>query len=286
MIARPGAAARATLAIVAAVAAALLSSLLLGVTARAQELQVIDLNFRMAQELIPILQPMLEPGGVLTGTDDVLFVRASPENLAQIRAALATLDRAPRQLLVSVGQGNVREVAASAVEGAATIGSGDVQVGVNRPPGTESGASVTVRGRRQLADLHNVASVRVLEGTETWIGAGQSVPLTETTVQQRPGGVIQQTTTYRDVGTGFYATARLNGERVILDVSARQQRVRAAGGTISTQGATTTVSGRLGEWFPLGGVTESDASSGSGLLTQGSRSESSQYAIWVKVDEL
>jgi type II secretory pathway component GspD/PulD (secretin) len=254
--------------------------------ARAQELQVIDLNFRMAQDLIPILQPLLEPGGVLTGTDDVLFVRTSPENLAQIRAALATLDRAPRQLLVSVGQGNVREVATTDVEGTATLGSGDVQVGVNRPPGADSGASVTIRGRRQQADLHNVSSVRVLEGTETWIGAGQSVPLTETTVQQRPGGVVQQTTTFRDVGTGFYATARLSGERVVLDISARQQRVRSASGTISTQGATTTVSGRLGEWFPLGGVAESGASSNGGVLTQGGRSESSQYAIWVKVDEL
>jgi type II secretory pathway component GspD/PulD (secretin) len=253
---------------------------------RAQDLQVIELDFRMAQDLIPILEPLLEPGGVLTGTDDVLFVRTSPENLEQIRAAVATLDRAPRQLLITVGQGTVRDVDAARAEGSATIGDEDVQVGINRPPGADSGAQVTVRARQQEADLHNVSSVRVLEGTETWIGAGQSVPLTETTVQHHPpGGVVQQTTTYRDVSTGFYATARVSGDQVILDISPRQQQYRPGSGTIATQGATTTITGRLGEWFELGGVEQSSASSTGGLLTSGRRSETSRYSIWVKVDE-
>ncbi len=249
-------------------------------------MQVIDLNSRMAQDLIPILQPLLEPGGVITGTDDVLFVRTGPENFEQIRAAVATLDRAPRQLLITIGQGTVRDLDAARVEGSATIGGGDVQVGANRPPGADTGAEVTVRQRRQQADLHNVSSVRVLENTETWIGAGQSVPLTETTVQHRPGGVVQQTTTYRDVSTGFYATARVSEDRVILELSSRQQQYRPSSGTIDTQGATTTVTGRLGEWFELGGVQESGTSSTSGLLVWGERSRTSQSSVWVKVEEL
>ena len=268
---------------------AIVALLLLGVgiasIARAQDMQVIDLNFRMAQDLIPILEPLLEPGGVITGTDDVLFVRTSPGNFEQIRAAVATLDRAPRQLLITVGQGTVRDVDAARVEGSATIGEGDVQVGVNRPPGADSGAEVAVRSRQQQADLHNVSSVRVLEGTETWIGAGQSVPLTELTVQHGPGGVVQQTTTYRDVSTGFYATARVSDDRVILDISSRQQRYRPSSGTVATQGATTTVTGRLGEWFELGAIDESGSSSTGGLLTWGRRSEGSRYAVWVKVEE-
>ena len=58
----------------------------------------------MAEELIPILQPLVEPGGVITGTGDTLFVRTSAANLGQLREALATLDRAPRQLFITVGQ--------------------------------------------------------------------------------------------------------------------------------------------------------------------------------------
>jgi type II secretory pathway component GspD/PulD (secretin) len=254
--------------------------------ARAQELQIIDLNYRLAQDLIPILEPLVEPGGVLTGTDDVLFVRVSPANFEQIRAAVATLDRAPKQLQISVGQGTVREVDTARAEGSATVGDGDMQIGVNRPPGDGSSAEVQIRGRRQQADLHNVSSVRVLEGNETWIGAGQSVPFTETSVQHGPSGVVQETTTYRDVSTGFYATARVSGEQVILEISSRQQQYRPSSGTIATQGSTTTVTGRLGEWFELGGVEESGASSTGGLLVWGRRDAASRYSVWVKVDEL
>jgi len=276
-----------TLAHRAPLLAALLACIATGLPARAQDLQVIDLNFRLADELIPILQPLLEPGGVLTGMDDVLFVRASAANVEQIRLAVATLDRAPRQLLISVGQGTVTDVDATVIEGSATIGDGDVQVGVNRPPAPDSGVQVEGRSRRQQANLHNLASVRTLEGTETWIAAGQSVPITETWVSHGgPGGVVQQSTTYRDVDTGFYATARVSGDSVILEISPRQQRYRPSTGVVSTQSATTSVTARLGEWFELGAVNETDASSTGGLLVWGRRSASSKYSAWFKVDEL
>jgi hypothetical protein len=254
-----------------------------GAGVRAQELEIIDLDYRLADELLPILRPLVEPGGVLTGTDDVLFLRASPENVAQIRAAVATLDRAPRQLLITVGQGNVRDLDATTVEGAATIGGDDVQVGINRPPAAESGAEVEARARRQQADLHNVSSVRVLEGTETWIAAGHSVPLRETVV--RPDGIVQQSTGWRDVNTGFHATARVSGDRVILEISSRQQRFEPAGRQVATQGATTTVTAPLGEWFELGAIAQSASASSGGLLVWGRRDDSSRHSLWVKVEE-
>jgi hypothetical protein len=272
---------------IAAVAALLLAGLAPGAAARAQDMQVIDLNFRRAEELIPILEPLLEPGGALTGMDDVLFVRAGAANFEQIRQAVATLDRAPRQLLITVGQGTVRDLDATQVEGSATIGDGDVQVGVNRPPAAQSGAEIAVRSRHQQADLHNLSSVRVLEGTETWIAAGQSGVITETWVSHgAPGGVVRQSTTYRDVDTGFYATARVSGDRVILEISSRQQQFRPSSGVVATQGATSSVTARLGEWFELGAVDEVDSGSSSGLLVWGRRSDRSRYSAWVKVDEL
>ena len=99
--------------------------------AQAQELQIIELQYRLADEVIPILQPLLEPGGVLTGTDDMLFVRTSPANFAQIQQALAVIDRKPRQLAISVGQGTVSTEGRSAASGSVVVGDGDVRVGVN-----------------------------------------------------------------------------------------------------------------------------------------------------------
>src|SRR3954469_11941972 len=76
----------------------------------AQSLEVIQLKFRTANEVIPVLQPMLESGGVLTGQDYQLFVRTSSPNLQQLKQAIAQLDREPRNLLVSVRQGTRNEM--------------------------------------------------------------------------------------------------------------------------------------------------------------------------------
>jgi type II secretory pathway component GspD/PulD (secretin) len=59
-------------------------------------LEVISLRHRTADQIIPVLRPLLEPGGVLSGQYSSLIIRTSPENLAQIRAALDAIDRLRR----------------------------------------------------------------------------------------------------------------------------------------------------------------------------------------------
>ena len=266
-----------------------LAALLSAIVAQAQEMQVIELRHRLAADVIPIVQPLLEPGGVITGMDGMLFVRTSPANLAQIREVLNALDRKPRQLLVSVRQGTVADVSSGQVRGSATIGGGDVQAGVNRPPATEPGASVGVNYRTQRDDANNVSSVRTLEGMETYISIGQSVPVNTTQVSRGWGGVtVQQSTDFRSANTGFYATARLSGDTVTLEISQQQQRLRssARGPVVQTAGAVTTVSGRLGEWLALGAVQESSSSGTTGLLVWGRQAGALQYSASIKVDEI
>lgn len=255
----------------------------------AQDLQVIELRHRLASDVIPIVEPLLEPGGVITGSDAMLFVRTSPANLAQIRQAVEALDRRPRQLLVTVRQGTVADASSGQLRGSATLGSGDVQAGVNRPPAAEPGATVDTSYRTQRDGSNNVSSVRTLEGMETYISVGQSVPVNSAQVSTGWGGVIvQQSTEFRSASTGFYATARLSGETVTLEISPQQQRLgsSARGPTVESAGAVTTVRGRLGEWLPLGAVQDSSTSGTAGLLVWGRQSGSSEYSVWIKVDEV
>lgn len=257
--------------------------------AAARELQLIELRYRLAEEILPVVQPLLEPGGVLTGADDVLFVNTSPANFEQIRQAVEMLDRRPRQLVITVGQGTVTQDERTDLRGAATIGGGDVQVGVNAPPGDASGVAIGVRSRSQNADLQNTSSVRTIEGTETYIAVGQLAPLTSTQVVPGPRRPIEYTSTeYREVSTGFYATVRLHGETVTLEVSPRQQRLHGASPApvIETAGLVSTVSGPLGEWIPLGAVQETGGANTTGLLVWGRRTAESRYSAWVKVDEV
>jgi hypothetical protein len=267
--------------------ALLAMAILAGSPALADELEIIDLRHRRADDIIPVVLPLLDAGGALTGADDKLFVRSNPANLAQIREAVAAIDRPQRQLLITVGQGSVAARDGTSVRGSATIGSGDVQVGVNRPPAGGSGATVITRSRSVQTDQQNTSSIRALEGSEAWISVGQSVPFTSTTVTTgwHPP-VAQQSTSFRDVTSGFYATARVSGDLVTLEISSRQQAYRPRDETIDTKSATSIVTGHLGEWIELGAVHEAQSGSSSGLLVWGRHTGSSEYSARVKVDEI
>jgi hypothetical protein len=259
--------------------------------ARADSLETISLSHRLAEDLLPLLRPLLPPGSALTGTGNVLLVRTDPVTLNQLRETVAQLDRAPRQLLISVGQSSGTASGDRSVGGAATVGSGDVQVGINRPPQEAAGAEIVARGGSSRDSLRNVSSVRALEGFETYISVGQSRPYTSTSVisgggWRPPGGT--PTTRFQDVQSGFFATPRISGDRVTLVISAQQQQLTGGGRQqqVSTGSATTTVSGRLGEWIEIGGSNSQSDGRTSGLVTWGARTGSTLYSAWVKVEEV
>ncbi|MGH8186860.1 MAG: secretin N-terminal domain-containing protein, partial [Steroidobacteraceae bacterium] len=141
-----------------------LALLLCGLAAAvgAQSLEVIDLKHRRAEELIPVLQPLLEPGGALSGQDYKLFVRASAANVAQLRQALAQLDRQPRQLFVSVRRSTQQEIERERASVAGTVRSGDAAVAVNESPRTSSGVTVRATDDSSNDRSVGVASVQVL----------------------------------------------------------------------------------------------------------------------------
>src|SRR3954468_20946316 len=139
----------------------------------AQSLEVIQLRFRTASEVIPVLQPMLDSGGVLSGRDYQLFVRTSPQNMQQLRQALAQLDREPRNLLVSVREATRDEMQTRSAQA-------DVRAGVQEKNGTlrtqgSAGVHGDASGTHTASDA--ISSVRLIEGGSAFIAAGTSVPM-------------------------------------------------------------------------------------------------------------
>jgi type II secretory pathway component GspD/PulD (secretin) len=253
----------------------------------AQSLESIPLQHRMAEELIPILQPLIEPGGVLTGTGAVLLVRASADNVQQIRDALAALDQAPRQLLITVGQATSAAARGSKAQGQVTVRTGETPTGTDR---TDVSGVVAVSDGAARAEIRNVSSVRALEGVESYVMVGESRPFSSTTVTPGWHGAREtHVTEYRDVATGFYVTPRLAGDVVTLEISPQQQFADTAPDrnirdVVVSQRVSTTVSGRLGVWIEIGGAQQSNAAAQRGILTAGTRAQSSLYGAWIKVD--
>ncbi|HEY9530001.1 MAG TPA: secretin N-terminal domain-containing protein, partial [Burkholderiales bacterium] len=58
-----------------------------------QALEIIPLRYRTAEQVLPVLRPLLETGATLTGQRNQLIVRTSSANLAELRQALEAIDR-------------------------------------------------------------------------------------------------------------------------------------------------------------------------------------------------
>jgi hypothetical protein len=268
----------------------LLAALVLGVAASgfttrsfAQSLEIIDLHNRTAQEVIPVLQPILEPGGALSGQDYKLFVRASAANVAQIRAVLAQIDRPSRQLLVSVRVGTAQEIERDQAAVSGTLRTGDASVSVNEPPRASSGVTVQATSAASRSNGAGISSVQVMEGNSAFISTGTDVPVV-TAVAGAVGrrAWVAGATEYRGLSSGFVVTPRVNGEQVTLAIEQHSDNLR--GGAIETQQLTTQVAGPLGTWILLGGVNESEAFGGSTILGRQYATRSDARTIWVKVE--
>lgn len=253
----------------------------------AQSLEVIELKYRQADEVIPILQPLIEPGGALSGRDYTLFVRTSATNLAQVRSALQQIDRKPKQFLVSVRRSADADVRRAGADVSGTVQTGRVTGSVNGSHVNEAErrSGVTVRGTQ--GDLQSstgaLSSVSVLEGSSAFIATGTSVPIVTAMAAaagRRPWAAIS--TEYRDLTSGFIVTPRVSGAGVVLDIEQRDERLR--NGTIQNQNLTTQVAAQVGEWVRLGGIDETSTTTQRGVLSRQYATNTQAQSVWVKVD--
>ena len=238
-------------------------------------LEVISLRHRTADQVIPVLRPLLEPGGALSGQSNQLFVRASPGNLAQIRAALDAIDRPIRRLVISVRFDSVAQSARGSVET-------DVRISDRG-----SSAAVRIEDSRSASQERVDQRLQVLEGGRAVIASGESRPLRQRQVVRTPGGtVVTDSTVIQDAATGFEVVPRLTGGNVFLEI-APQREIFAPGGdgAIRSERVSSTVSGRLGEWIELGGSGSSGTRTQSGILNSSDRAAAGDRRIWVKVEE-
>lgn len=260
-----------------AMRACLCGLLLLAVTrpALAQSLEIIELRHRPAAELIPVLQPLLEQGGALSGNGFQLFVRASPGNLAQIRQVVASMDRAARQLVIQVRHELSAQERRLDARGEVALSPGGSRVGV-------AAGESTSRSSGGVAQ-----QVRTQEGTPAFISTGSSVLVPSRTVRRTVNGVVvQDTSIERPIVTGFYATPRVSGDTVFLDLSTQRDTPGRLGpGSAAISRTATTVSGKLGQWIEVSGASQSASGDASGMLSRSSQEGSRGERLYLRVDE-
>lgn len=253
----------------------LLLCICLGPALAQDAMETIRLSHRLADQLIPELRPLLAPGGAITGHNELLIIRTTPANLEQLRQVIAALDRPARRLLISVRHAGLTSHAQSGAAARIEL----------RPGGS------TVQGR-VVDSRHNTSEnvaqqVQTIEGGRAFIQVGQSLPIPMRQYLPVAGGyAISDSIIYRDIGSGFYAQPRLAGDRVTLEIFAANDAPGTVYGSAEQRRIATTVSGRLGEWLPLGGVTQRLDGDGRSLSGYGAASSGESRQVWLKVDAL
>ena len=266
-------------------------------------LEVIPLRYRTAQEVIPIIQPLLPREGSVSGLQSQLIVRTTPANLEEIKRILASIDTAPRQLLITVRQDSDIDRSRSTAEISGSVAGQHGRVTVPPVSRDPRGGNVVIREGDDRLRAHviegssaeserNLQTVRVMEGREAFVRVGQSVPVRGREVRRTVvnGQVVEQvvdSAQFRDITTGFYVLPRVAGDRVTLDVSPQRESLsRQVPGGVNVQSVVTTVSGRLGEWMEIGGLGQDASGQQTVLLGRSSTATRDSRRVLVKVDEV
>jgi len=272
----------------------LLGLMLVASPLQADSLTTIQLLNRPAEEIIPIIKPMLGTGDVITGRGFKLFVRSSAETLAQVEDMIATLDISAKILQISVFQGSDRDLRALGISGNIQIESGDASgsIGTNS---NKSAAGISYNSRNASGSInatsssgrmenHPVQRLRVTEGSAGYIETGEQISYFSG-ANRVGSSAAAADIEYRNVTTGFYVLARTHGDNVSLQVSPFKNSLsKTRAGNIETQQANTTITGRIGEWLLIGGATEQIKRSQSGIGSYSSTQSSAYDGIWIKAD--
>ena len=274
--------------------------------AQAYELEIINLRHRSAEELLPVIRPLLERDEMVSGMNYQLLLRASPRNVEQIRRLLDSIDTRPRRLRITVMQDVDSETAARLTEVSGNVGLGAARIAV---PGGTGGVTVSIgRGQdnvnaqvistRSLENDRKTQQLTVMEGNRARVTSGQTVPVPQRQVIQTPWGTqVTDTTQYREVASGFYVLPRVNGDNVMLEISTQNdslapnqnlnQNPNQTGNYPVTriQNTSSRVSGRLGEWINLGGLGQQGSLNNSTMNSRGGSTFNEQRNVLIKVEE-
>jgi type II secretory pathway component GspD/PulD (secretin) len=262
--------------------------------------EVFTIGYRPVDEMIQILRPMVPSPGSVSGAYGKIVVRTTPANMREIKGILATLNRAPSNLLISVRHSMNEDVRRDLFEAFGEVSGGNVGLSTGRGSGSGRGlvishqdgdreAGVRMDKTQAVASVDGTQRVRVLEGKEAFIQSGQSAPLTNERVVVSSTGVttVQTSTEFRNVGSGFSVRARLNGnDRVTVEIFHRHNRLASGSAAIDVREASTVVSSPLGRWMEIGRVGTASSESTRAIGASSSTAASSDTVTYLKVERL
>ncbi|MDY0248749.1 MAG: secretin [Pseudomonas sp.] len=245
--------------------------------------EVIQLDFRMAEDVLPMAQSVLGSEGRASAYGNQLIVNASQDKIAELRSVLEHIDTEPRRLLITVDTQGNQYNSERGYQTDGTLGGryGEVVIGQGEQQGRDQVR--IIRNNTQNRD-GSLRTVQALEGSAALVQVGQNIPQRST--HYGAYGQVQERTEYRSVNQGFYVTATVHGDNVQIEINSQNdRRSQQYNNVIDTQSTSSRVSGRLGEWINVSATSQDSSQHQDGFLQKrySTGQEDSQLQIKVEV---
>lgn len=251
------------------------------------DFKIITLQYMFANDLLPIITPMLGEDGAASGMNNQLIIRANRERMREIEATIASLDVTRVNRKITVKSTNNLQTQQERVDASGAIKVGKVTVGNDRRARTSNGR-VDVEHNISNANQYSNQFINVLDGERAFIKVGQIVPFTQEWVTiTRRYIQIDKTVDWREITTGFAVRPRKvgnpNNEQVELEITPRIAKLNSQG-YVDFEELTTTMRVNIGDWVDIGGSMQTNDDVSRKILSIQNSASGQKSNLIVKVE--
>ena len=251
----------------------------------ANEFKIIDLQHSFAEDILPMIQPLVGSDGTATGMQNHLIIRTSTEKMLEIEQLISTLDVARQNLKITVSHQNNLQTNDDrfSINGRKHIG--NITIGTQKfPRNTADGVALDIESQQSNTQSSGNQFINVLDGQQAFIRVGQSVPYTQEWVMLTQRYIsMQKTTEFRDITTGFSVRPRSIGNQIELEITPRIAKLNQ-NQYIDFEELSTVVRVNRGEWLDLGSTMQQKDEVSRAILSKQNNGRSQENALSIRVD--
>lgn len=249
----------------------------------ATEFKIITLQHSFANDLLPVITPMVGADGTATGINNQLIIRAEPARMREIETLVKELDKAKVNRRITVDRSGMSTLQRNRTAVNGSIKSGRVIIRNDRRSRPNS-SSINIERNTTTTSRSSSQFLNVLDGERAFISVGQLVPFTQDWITITSQFVaINQVTQWQDVSTGFTVRPRTIGNQVALEITPRIASLNSQG-LIDFESLSTVVYVQLGEWLDIANTMQNRDSLSRKILGSSNRYASQSSALRIRVD--
>ena len=248
----------------------------------------IDLVNRPAVDVIPLLQPLLNEQEAISGDGYQLFIKTSEHRAEEIRQLVQAIDRAIKSFKISVTNDEFVASQEDGFNASVRAKSGDADIQVGKYPTESSGVNIHIDSRHSEDKSDKTQFIHVQEGKPAFISRETLHIIPIYSYIQRPNGdfLIEHSYPSNSAQDGFYVLARsADKESVSISIqssSSGQKRYQSYSDEQTY--VDTNLRIPLGQWFEIGGNSETRSNNEKGLLYKTKKNSERYKKIYLKVE--